>query len=144
MKKLIALSLILTSMIFFAGCSSNSDGTIEISERFFINDINNIIFNRNDYLGRTIQYEGIFDTIAVSAFTEVHLVYRYVPGCCGPEGIAGFLVDLGDFAPLSGNAWAEVVGVLEEFEDHNGNTNIRLALTSLTEMDTRGAEFVTP
>jgi len=142
MRKKIAIILI--AALFLTGCAGGSD-VIEIQERFFVNQVNDIILNHNQYLGRTIRYEGIFRTTpGEGANSDIHVVYRYVPGCCGPEGIVGFIVNVGEFEPLLTDAWAEVVGVLEEFEDNNGQTRIHLALTSLTELEERGEEFVTP
>jgi len=136
------------AVVLLSGCATasiNSDGVIEIGERFFINQINDITMNHRQFLGRTIQYEGIFRTVdGEGASPDSHFVYRYVPGCCGPEGISGFMVDIGDAEPLETNAWVEVVGVLEEFEDPQGQTRIRLGLASLTELEERGAEFVEP
>jgi len=144
MKKIWITALILTAILILAGCTADSDGIIEIQDRFFINQVNNITLNHNQYLGRTIRYEGIFrSSFSMITNEDIHIVYRYVPGCCGPEGIIGFIVDLGDFAPLATDAWVEVVGVLEEIEDSLG-TRIQLSLTTLTELDERGDEMVHP
>jgi hypothetical protein len=40
------------------------------------------------------------------------------------------------------NDWVEAVGVLEQYEE-NGMNYLRLDLTSLTVLETRGAEYVT-
>jgi len=141
MKKIIIVLII--SALFLVGCASNSDDVIEIQDRFFIHQVNDIVLNHSQYLGRTIQYEGLFVTAPnEGAEPDIHLVYRYILGCCGPEGITGFIVNIGDFEPLPTYSWVKVVGVLEEFVDDNDITHIRLALSSLTELEERGNEFI--
>ena len=139
MKKF-ALGLLLTLLI--SGCS-NSDEVIEISERFFVQQISDISFNYNEFRGRTIRYDGIFRATTSPETGElIHIVYRYVLGCCGPEGIIGFEVDLGAINPLADEAWVQIEGVLESFEDHFGMTRMRVALDSITELEKRGDEIV--
>jgi len=141
MKKVI-IALIVSAFLF-AGCSGNSDGVVEISERFFFTQINNIVLNHNEYLGKTIQYEGMFGAQPIDGEEDdVYVVYRFLLDCCGPAGVTGFMVDLGDFEPPPAEAWVEVVGVLEEFVGSDGLTRLRLALTSITELPERGNEFI--
>ncbi len=114
---------------------------IEISERLFIAQTNDIYLNTADYLGKTIKYEGIFKTMYWQEADETYyFVFRYGPGCCGYDGEAGFEVTWDGEWPEE-NAWCEVVGVLESYE-LAGWTYLRLALSSLTVLEERGAEFV--
>lgn len=132
--------ILLLAMLFLAGCTADSDSVVEIGERFFFNTITDIHINSSQYLGRTIQYEGIFWNIYWEQ-EYFHFAGRYVFDCCGNDGIIGFELYLGDIEPLPDNAWVEVTGVLEEFQ-HNGNIFIRLSVISLVEMNERGNEFV--
>ena len=62
------------------------------------------------------------------------------PGCCGDDGEAGFEVRWEGEYPEQ-NDWVEAVGILEAYEEE-GYQYLRLALSSLTVLPTRGAEFV--
>lgn len=118
-----------------------SEDTVVIREKMFIAQTNDIYFNAEDYLGKTIQYEGIFDVYEMPETGETYYtVIRYGPGCCGIDANAGFEVKWNDDYPNQ-NDWVEAVGVLEEYEE-DGYRYLRLALTSLTVLPTRGAEYV--
>lgn len=129
-----------------AGTEANEaeDDVIEIKERLFIAQSNDIYLNGQDYLGRTIKYEGIFKKMDyLSLDITVLYVIRYGPGCCGYDGEAGFEVYWEDESTQypNENDWCEVTGILEEYE-RNGLRFLRLRLTSLKVLETRGAEFV--
>ena len=114
---------------------------VEIREKMFIAQTNDIYLNAEDYLGKTIRYEGIFDVdFWAEMGTTYYYVIRYGPGCCGDDGDAGFEVRWEGAYPEQ-NDWVEAVGVLEAYEE-DGYQYLRLALSSLTVLPTRGAEFV--
>lgn len=114
---------------------------IEIKEKMFIAQTNDIYVNPQDYLGKTLKYEGIFDPYVDEGTGETYyFVIRYGPGCCGYDANAGFEISWSGEYPKK-NDWVEVVGVLEEFED-NGDKFLRLNVSSLKILDTRGAEYV--
>ena len=118
-----------------------SGGIIEIKEKMFIAQTNDIYYNAEDYLGKTIKYEGIYNAYYWDdEDSTFYSVIRYGPGCCGDDGEAGFEV-VWDGEHPEVNDWVEAVGVLEQYED-GGYKYLRLALTSLTVLPTRGAEFV--
>lgn len=118
-----------------------SGDVVEIKEKLFIAQTNDIYYNAGDYLGKTIKYEGIFDVYVVpETDARYYTVIRYGPGCCGIDANAGFEV-LWDDAYPEQNDWVEAVGVLEEYEEE-GYKYLRLALTSLTVLPARGAEYV--
>jgi len=116
-------------------------GIIEIKEKMFVAQVNDVYINTEDYLGKTIKYEGIFKPVHwKSEDSTYYFVIRYGPGCCGYDGEIGFEVSWGGEA-LKDGAWCEVVGVLEAYEK-SGGKYLRLALTSLTALAARGSEFV--
>lgn len=120
---------------------STSD-IIEIPEKFFITQINEIYVNQKDYLGKTIKYEGIFDTYYWEEMDQTyHYVIRYGPGCCGNDANAGFEVAWDGEYPEQ-NDWVEAVGVLEAYEE-DGTEYLRLKLSSLNILPERGLETVT-
>ncbi|NLT58889.1 MAG: hypothetical protein GXX99_08015 [Clostridiales bacterium] len=112
---------------------------VEIKERLFIAQTNDIYINTADYLGKTIRYEGLFKTGDWQGVPYCYVI-RYGPGCCGYDGEAGFEV-VWDGAWPQVDDWCEVVGVLEQYEE-DGISYLRLVLSSLTVLDERGAEFV--
>lgn len=116
---------------------------VEIQERLFIAQTNDIYINPEDYLGKTIKYEGIFKS-STWEFEEdsktFYYVIRYGPGCCGYDGEAGFEV-MWDWQWPGEDDWCEAVGVLEAYEE-NGMQYLRLSLISLTVKEERGAEYV--
>jgi uncharacterized membrane protein YcgQ (UPF0703/DUF1980 family) len=123
-----------------------SDGeVIEIKDKLFVAQTNELYVNAADYLGKTIKYEGIFVGYTwENNGTVYYSVIRYGPGCCGNDANCGLEVKWTDEQTEYPNQddWVEVVGVLEEYEE-DGYKYLRLALTSLTVLDTRGNEFVT-
>lgn len=120
--------------------TSDAD-VIEIKEKLFIAQTNDIYINPEDYLGKTIKYEGIFDIFKWEETGETYYyVIRYGPGCCGLHDNAGFEVSWDGNWPQQ-NDWVEAVGVLEIYEE-DGWEILRLSLTALTILDVRGAERV--
>jgi len=116
------------------------DGVIEIKEKMFIAQTNEIYINTKDYLGKTVKYEGIFHEVKADGKTYRYVI-RYGPGCCpGDVSAAGFEVAWDKPYPKH-NDWVEVAGVLEKYDD-NGIPALRLALKSLTVKTKRGAERV--
>lgn len=124
------------AIVFFTACAAEENDIIYIGERFFVNEMMEIFFNSDQYLGRTLQYEGIFSTF-IWGDTTTYLVTRNMLGCCSPEEMIGFEVKLGDFRPFEDDAWVKVTGVLD-LDD--GFLVIRV--TDIAELDERGAELV--
>ena len=120
-----------------AGCRADSPEILVIGERFFAQQVDDILLNRAQYLGRTVRLEGIFRALHWHETDMYHYyVVRYVTSCCGPHPI-GFELLPDSITPLPDMAWAEVTGVLE---DDDGYIVIRVM--SLVEMAERGAELV--
>jgi len=113
---------------------------VEIKEKMFIAQTNDIYLNAEDYIGKTIKYEGIFDSYTWEEDLTYYAVIRYGPGCCGTDGNAGFEVVWDNDYPEK-DEWVEVIGTLEAYEE-SGWQYLRLNLSSLTVLSTRGAEYV--
>ena len=145
MKK--ALAVLLVGLWVFAGCGNGAStgDVVEIREKMFIAQVNDVYYNADDYLGKAIRYEGIFSQYESPETGQTfYLVLRYGPGCCGDDGNVGFEVvwkSEGQHTYPAPNDWVEAVGVLEEYEE-GGYAYLRLALTSLTVQPVRGAEYV--
>jgi zinc transport system permease protein len=118
---------------------------IEIKEKMFIAQTNDVYLNADDYLGKTIKLRGLFKKERYAGIdAEYCFVRRYGPGCCGTDGNAGFEVTWDQpEKPYPGvDDWVEAVGVLGYYEE-DGYPYLYLALSSLNVLDERGAEFVT-
>jgi uncharacterized membrane protein YcgQ (UPF0703/DUF1980 family) len=128
----------------------SDNGPIEIKEKLFIAQTNDIYLNAEDYMGKTIKLEGLFKSVQYEGeHSSYCFVLRYGPGCCGNDGSAGFEVawetrqEEGDKAPYPDiDEWVEAVGTLKTYEE-DGYPYLYLALSSLNVLDERGAEFVT-
>jgi uncharacterized membrane protein YcgQ (UPF0703/DUF1980 family) len=113
---------------------------LEIGEKMFIAQTNEIYLNPEDYMGRTIKVEGLFKKQEYPGGNYC-FVLRYGPGCCGNDGSAGFEVAWEGSYPRE-DEWVEAVGVLDSY-DEDGYPYIYLALSSLEVKEERGREFVT-
>jgi uncharacterized membrane protein YcgQ (UPF0703/DUF1980 family) len=116
-----------------------SGEVIEITEKLFVEQTNNVYLNIDEYLGKTFKYEGIFLTQEYEGATY-DFVIRYGPGCCGTDKNAGFEVSWDGARPKQ-NDWVQVVGTLEMYEE-DGVEYPCINLTSLDVLAVRGKENV--
>lgn len=112
---------------------------VEITERFFVAQTNDVYLNPDDYYGKTIRYQGFYDIYTDEATGETyHYIARYGPGCCANDTLVGFeIVHDGDMPELGD--WVEVSGYIELLEAENV---IVLRTTGMQALDERGAETV--
>jgi hypothetical protein len=159
MKKVSIVSLGVSCIAVFLlfGCgntktvsqkASAENTVIEIKEKMFIAQTNDVYLNAEDYIGKTIKVEGLFKAEQYDKNAPPYcFVLRYGPGCCGSDGNAGFEVawnkeETATKTYPQEDDWVEAVGVLKTYEE-NGYPYLYLALLSLNVLDERGAEFVT-
>jgi zinc transport system permease protein len=128
---------------------------IEIKEKMFIAQTNDVYLNPEDYLGKTIKLEGMFKTDSYADLSRNFcFVLRTGPGCCGNDGSVGFEVAWPEAAGTNSSAplvsghkypkqdqWVEAVGKLAAYEEE-GYPYLYLALVSLEVKNKRGSEFV--
>jgi len=124
--------------------ASSNKGIIEIKEKMFLSQVNDVYLNAEDYLGKTIKLEGIFkqdDGYDKSYF----FVIRYGPGCCGYDGTAGFEVawtnEKANPYPAV-DSWVEATGELKYYKEDENMQYLYLDLASLNVLNKRGAETV--
>jgi len=113
---------------------------IEITEKMFLTQINDIFYNIDEYKGKTIKVEGMYTNAEDPNGGIIHFVYRNGPGCCGNDGWGGFLLNY-DGAYPKDNDWIEVVGTPEIIKDGD-YTDLYLNVTSIIVKEERGEEYV--
>lgn len=120
---------------------NTDDGVITIREKMFIAQTNDIYLNPEDYMDKTIKWEGIYTDVANPETGDLYrFIIRYGPGCCGYDGTAGFEVLYDGEFPQK-NDWVEAEGKIEMIEER-GQEFIAIRLSKLTVLDVRGNEFV--
>jgi zinc transport system permease protein len=159
MKKRGAVSIVCALLIL--GCGSEKaetpaaasggadagakDSVVEIKEKMFIAQTNDVYLNPKEYMGKTLKLEGLFKREQYGG-KEYCFVIRYGPGCCGSDGNAGFEVAWGGEAAEeksypAADAWVKAAGTLKSYEE-DGNPFLYIALSELAVLDKRGAEYV--
>ena len=145
MKKMKNMKMI--GLVFFAAvlfitalnAGASEEEIFEIRERMFIQQSYDIYFNTDEYLGKTVRLEGIYSEFPGGGDREPQpYVYRNAPGCCGDDGMVGFIVLLDECPAPESNAWVEATGKIEI----TGEGEVVLRLSSLKVMEQRGKEFV--
>ncbi len=150
MKKQRLIALLLLAALLLAGCGDTADQTavhadtevqvIDIKEKMFIAQTNDVYVNPKEYIGKTLRLQGMFGAEMNADGTPYYMVFRYGPGCCGYDANAGFEVAWDGKYP-SVNDWVEATGVLETYIEDN-QVYMRLRLSALNVLDTRGLEYV--
>jgi zinc transport system permease protein len=124
--------------------SVSNNNIVEIREKMFISQVNDVYLNTDDYLGKTIKLEGIFRK-EQGHEKSYCFVLRYGPGCCGTDGNVGFEVAWANEQAQSYPAidsWVEATGVLKTYEEDGYDQYLYLDLSSLNVLSKRGAETV--
>jgi uncharacterized membrane protein YcgQ (UPF0703/DUF1980 family) len=116
---------------------------IKINERMFIAHIGDIYKNADDYMGDTIQIEGMYTYFDYGEDGICHFVYRKGPGCCGDDGFYSIEFTFDDVNFVEDD-WIEVIGVLDKYMYMQGGIEyIVLRALSVEKKKERGIEFVT-
>jgi uncharacterized membrane protein YcgQ (UPF0703/DUF1980 family) len=144
---IIAVILAIAASFFTVSCTrpkAEVTDTVEIGEKMFISQVNDIYLNAEDYLGKTVKLEGIFKQ--EQGYEKSYcFVLRYGPGCCGTDGNVGFEVawaneDAQSYPAI--DSWVEATGVLKTYEEDGYAQYLYLDLSSLDVLSRRGAETV--
>lgn len=156
MKKRVLIT-IFSLCLLLASCGSGAPNTgrvnnenksvqkeedvIEIKEKMFIAQCNDIYLNPKEYKGKTIKLEGFYDE-ATDAVTKekFHFIIRNGPGCCGNDGVAGFQFTYNGSGKIPKlNDWIEVVGTVELADD---NDYVTLKAKTVNVLKVRGKDTV--
>jgi uncharacterized membrane protein YcgQ (UPF0703/DUF1980 family) len=123
-----------------------NNGMVEINDKMFIAQVNDVYLNSADYLGKTIKLEGLFKKEQYSEGKDPYcFVIRYGPGCCGNDGNVGFEVAWaeGKATPYpSAESWVEAIGVLKYYEEDENSKYLYLDLNSLNVLNKQGMTTV--
>lgn len=112
---------------------------IRIDEKVFVTQIAEMQRDGLEYIGRRVSLEG-YMLMQTTAKGEVGGVVRDAPGCCGDDGLVGFLFSWDGEVPQA-NDWIRVTGVLVG-EEQNGFINFTIAASDVEVLEERGAQFV--
>jgi uncharacterized membrane protein YcgQ (UPF0703/DUF1980 family) len=126
---------------------ASNNGVVEIREKMFAAQVNDVYLNAKDYLGKTIKLEGLFKSELYDGKDEPYcFVIRYGPGgCCGLDANIGFEIawDKAKAKPYPVvDSWVEATGVLKTYEEDGYSNYLYLDLSSLNVLSRRGAETV--
>lgn len=123
--------------------NSGEDEVIEITEKMFTQQINFIYYNPDEYLTKTITYEGLFDRIDDANGDPFYYVYRYGPGCCDNDANVGFEVigDAAFFENLKIDDWVKVTGTVEQIV-RDGLQYLAVRVMAVSVLEERGLETV--
>ncbi|MDR0648158.1 MAG: hypothetical protein LBF92_02330 [Synergistaceae bacterium] len=126
-----------------APARANPGPVVQIRDKFFIQQCNDIYLNPAEYMGRTVRLEGIYDEFKdeESGRTERYVI-RYGPGCCGNDGVAGFEFFYDGQAAPKQDDWVEVTGTVDMITGDDGEEYLVLAQSKLSVKAERGQEFV--
>ena len=144
MKKLTIFILLLYCVLVLPAKSPEDSPAekkiVEIKEKFFIQQCNDVYFNFKDYKDTVIKVEGICE-ILPEEFTFTYNLFRNTPGCCGDDGRIGFMFDYDGETELKANDWISVIANVAVNQEH-GFTLVYLDIIDITVKAERGAEFV--
>lgn len=126
-----------------AGLAQND--ILDIREKMFLTTVYDIYFNFDNYRGKAIAIEGMFNTMgnvaALDGYDDVYMIYRRSPGCCGNDGFDGYELRFEGEKPQL-NDWIKVWGILRDVKTDGPLPQIYLEVVSMQVLAERGAEFV--
>ena len=120
--------------------SIKAENIIEITDNYFIEKTNDIYVNTEDYIGKTVKFEGLVYSYEDTDGNTYYAVVRNTPGCCGNDGLAGIDIRYDKEYPKV-NTWVEVQGVIEE--ETVDKTKIPAVKVSSMKEKEEGKTFVT-
>ncbi len=90
------------------------DAEITVDEAMYANWVNELNWNSDLYLEKTVRIQGMYTSEDIEGFTApFHYVYRVGPGCCGTDGtLCGLQILLPAGAAPAADDWMDVYGTL--------------------------------
>ncbi|MDR1796974.1 MAG: hypothetical protein LBR44_05935 [Clostridiales Family XIII bacterium] len=119
---------------------------LDIGEKMFVGQMNDIYANTADYIGKTIRYEGFYvcyqpETYGDGEDVAYHCIVRNGPGCCGYDATVGFEFFWDGEMPQDDD-WCRITGVVDTYQE-NGFDYIVVKATDLEVLPVRGNDTVT-
>lgn len=118
---LISVMVLCTFMLSGCGKGKNqsvSDDYIKITENLYVHWINDIYTNTDEYIGKTIEIEGMYSMVPdFEVHEDKYYIFRIGPGCCANDGsMCGF--EFRGKAPMNykEQQWLRVKGTLKTYE----------------------------
>jgi len=124
--------------------NANSADTdiIDIGEKMFVGQMNDIYANTDDYIGKTIRYEGFYVCYEdESTGASYPCIIRNGPGCCGYDSQVGFEFSWDGELPQDDD-WCRLTGVVAIYQE-DGFDYIKIDATNLEILPVRGNDTVT-
>jgi len=123
--------------------TNKAESVIEIKEKMFIQQLDDIFVNLKQYEGKTVKLQGfMYNFNDEFDGNTYHYVIRKTPGCCGDDGTAGLEIEWNKEYPAD-NEWVEAEGIIKSVNENGMGEVPVLELTRLDVMQERGADFVT-
>lgn len=121
--------------------NTDTDNTLEITDNYFIEQTNDIFYNTDDYIDKTVKIAGIIYTYkSYNSGETYYAVVRNTPGCCGNDGLAGLDIRYEGEYPEK-DAWVEIEGTIKK-DVVDGEEIPAIQVTSMQETE-EGTTFVT-
>ena len=121
--------------------AENSKDVLEITDNYFIEQTNDIFYNTDDYLDKTVKMAGLIYTYEDDKTGKTYYaVIRNTPGCCGNDGLAGLDIRYDGEYPEK-DTWVEVQGTIKK--DKVGDEEIPAIYVTKMEQKEEGITFVT-
>ena len=91
----------------------DTENAMVITDNYFIEQTNDIFYNTDDYIDKTIKIAGLIYTYEDYTSGETYYaVVRNTPGCCGNDGLAGLDIRYDGEYPEE-DTWVEIVGTIK-------------------------------
>ena len=119
----------------------DTENVLEITDNYFIEQTNDIFYNTDDYIDKTVKIAGLIYTYEdYNSGETYYAVVRNTPGCCGNDGLAGLDIRYDGEYPEE-DTWVEIVGTLKK-DVVEGEEIPAIQVTSMQETE-EGTTFVT-
>ena len=106
--------------------ASNKD-YINITEKYFVSQLDEVYINIKDYMGKTISYEGYIANLEKENMFVVGREFY----CCGFDAyLVGFECEY-DKEKYENDEWVRVTGVMDTYIDENGRVIPMVKVTDI-------------
>lgn len=117
------------------------DGSLVINSQYFVNMVDDLYLNLDDYLGKKVRIQGF--GIRMKNFTDRQIVVsRYVMTCCAADASGvGLMIEGDEVANFKEDDWMDAEGTID-FVDYDGDRIPLIHITKLTPMKPLSNKYV--